>query len=197
MTGLEITASVCGFVAVWLTITRNIWCWPIGLAQVLLYIFVFYYQKFYSDCILHVIYVFLQIYGWYSWSHPSAGQATENGIVVERLSGASFCLSMTLVVLGTAAWGYLMAHFTDAVVPYGDAFTTVASLLAQVLLARKKIENWVFWVAVDVVAIGLYGYRGLYPTMVLYTLFLGMAIMGWLVWRRRWQQQVTELMLKV
>jgi len=189
MTALEITASIFGFLAVWLTITRNIWCWPIGLVQVLLYIFVFYYQKFYSDCILHVIYVFLQVYGWYNWSRRPNNQGAENEIVVERLSSGAFCLSISLVTIGTLAWGFIMERFTDAVVPYGDAFTTVASLVAQVLLARKKLENWVFWVAVDVVAIGLYGYRGLYPTMVLYTLFLGMASVGLAVWWKKWRKQ--------
>ena len=92
-------------------------------------------------------------------------------------------------VVGTALWGYGMATWTDAAVPYGDAFTTVASLCAQWMLARKRLEAWLYWIAVDVVAICIYFHKGLYVTTGLYTVFLGLAIWGLVRWHREWKQQ--------
>jgi nicotinamide mononucleotide transporter len=91
-----------------------------------------------------------------------------------------------LVVFGFLLWGYLMASHTDAALPYADAFTTVASLVAQWLMARKKLESWLFWILVDLVAIGIYWSKGLYMTSGLYLAFLIMATIGFLVWRNSW-----------
>jgi nicotinamide mononucleotide transporter len=88
------------------------------------------------------------------------------------------------MLAGTAAWGFVMATYTDAAVPYGDAFTTVASLLAQWLMARKKVESWIFWIAVDVIAIGIYWYKELILTAGLYAVFLVLATIGLFAWRK-------------
>jgi nicotinamide mononucleotide transporter len=85
---------------------------------------------------------------------------------------------------GTLLWGHLMGRFTHAALPYPDAFTTVSSLIAQWLMARKRLDSWYFWIAVDVVAVGIYLYKGLYLTTGLYAIFLGLAVTGLMVWRR-------------
>jgi nicotinamide mononucleotide transporter len=171
MTLIESAAVVLGLLCVWLTVRQNIWCWPTGLGQVVLYIFIFYRVKLYSDLILHVIYVVMQIYGWYHWLHGGRNRGT---------------LSVsTLTYRARLVWpGYLMATFTDASVPYGDAFTTVASLIAQWLMARKRLESWLFWISVDVIAIGIYWYKGLQLTSGLYAVFLVLATVGLFAWRR-------------
>lgn len=92
--------------------------------------------------------------------------------------------------IGAVAWGHFMATHTDAAAPYADAFVVVASLIAQWLMARKKIESWFFWITVDVVAIGVYLYKSLYVTTGLYTVFLFMAISGYFVWRKSLIQNV-------
>lgn len=89
-----------------------------------------------------------------------------------------------IAVAGTLLWGFVMKTLTDASVPYPDAFTTVASLIAQWLMARKRLESWCFWIAVDVVAIGVYFYKQLFFTTGLYAVFLILAIMGFLEWRK-------------
>lgn len=184
---IEISATLFGFTCVALTVRQNIWCWPAGLVQVVLYLFVFYQAKLYSDLILHVIYVGMQFYGWYFWLH---GGKDRMEAPVRRIFAAKAWIWFTIV--GTLTWGYGMTTFTDASVPYWDAFTTVASLVATYLMAKKVLESWLWWIAVDVVAIGVYFYKGLYPTTVLYITFLVMATMGYFSWRKSLKGQNDE-----
>jgi len=181
MAPIEVIAVVCGLLCVWLTIRQNIWCWPIGLIQVALYIVIFYQVKLYSDLVLHVVYVALQVYGWWHWLH---GGRDRGQLQVSSLSLRGFAGWIALLLVGTFMWGWGMASLTDASVPYWDAFTTVASLIAQWLMTRKRLESWIFWIAVDIVAIGVYAYKSLLLTSGLYAVFLVMAIMGLLAWRR-------------
>lgn len=181
MIWLESTATFFGLLCVSLTIRQNIWCWPTGLIQVLLYIFVFYDAKLYSDLILHIVYVVMQIYGWYHWLR---GGAAHDPLKVSSLNIVHTMLWSATAVVGTGVWGHLMASFTDAAVPHWDAFIIVTSLIAQWLMARKKIESWFYWIAVDVVAMGVYFYKSLYITTGLYTLFLFLAISGYYTWRK-------------
>lgn len=181
MTWIEAIAVVFGLICVWLTIRQNIWCWPTGLVQVALYIIIFYRVKLYSDLILHVIYVVMQIYGWHHWLHGGKDRGT---LPVSTLPFRAKLTWPCVAVVGTVVWGYLMATFTDASVPYGDAFTTVASLIAQWLMARKRLESWFFWISVDVVAIGIYWYKSLILTSGLYAVFLVLATMGLFSWRK-------------
>jgi nicotinamide mononucleotide transporter len=181
---LEIFATIFGVLCVWLTVRQNIWCWPTGLVQVLLFIAIFYQVKLYSDLVLHVVYVGMQIYGWWFWLHGGRGRA-EAKVTVQRPAVRVGWLVATVV--GTALWGYGMATWTDAAVPYGDAFTTVASLAAQWMLARKRLESWFYWIAVDVAAIAIYFSKELYVTTGLYTVFLGLATYGLIRWYRSWK----------
>jgi len=181
MTLVEAIATLFGVAAVWLTIRRNALCWPVGLVQVVLYIYIFYGARLYSDVILHIIYVFLQFYGWYRWR---ASDARMPELHVSQATAGVLTGCLVTVVLGTATWGYLMDTYTQAAAAYVDAFVAVCSLTATWLLARKKLESWLFWIAVDVVAIGLYLYKELFITCGLYALFLAMAIGGFFAWRR-------------
>jgi nicotinamide mononucleotide transporter len=190
MNTVEIIATGFGLACVWLIIRRSIWCWPVGLVQVSLYIWVFYDAKLYSDAILHVIYVVLQVYGWIHWLRGGTGEDT---LPIGRLSrhGAAGC--STIVLVGTVALGWSMYSFTDAALPFWDASIMVASLVAQFLLARKILENWLFWIGVDVVAIGVYAAKELYATTGLYSVFLCMAVAGWFAWRRSFLQQPARM----
>lgn len=181
MTIIEAIAVVFGITCVWLTIKQNIWCWPTGLVQVLLFIVIFYNAKLYSDLILHVIYVFMQMYGWYYWLH---GGINHSKLQVTRLRSSCMMVWVTVCIIGTIAWGWLMQSYTDASVPYPDAFTTITSLVAQWLMARKKLESWWFWVSVDVIAIGVYVYKHLFLTAGLYSVFLVLATTGFFAWRK-------------
>jgi nicotinamide mononucleotide transporter len=186
MTGIEALAVLFGLLCVWFCIRQNIWCWPTGLVQVTLYIYIFYDVKLYSDLILQVVYVFLQLYGWHQWLH---GGQNRTELHLSRLESRGLALWVVAVIAGTAVWGMVMAKYTDASVPYWDAFTTVASLIAQWLMTRKKVESWYFWIAVDIVAIGVYAYKSLLLTSGLYMVFLVMATAGLVSWRNDFTAQ--------
>jgi len=179
---IEMAAVVFGLLCVMLTIRQSIWCWPTGLAQVLLYIVVFFHAKLYSDVILHVIYVIMSIYGWHHWLH---GGKDHGVLSTSKLSRKSMLVWPAITATGTGVLGYGMAHFTDASVPFGDAFTTVASLVAQWLMTRKRLESWLFWIAVDIAAIGIYLYKDLYMTAGLYSVFLVLAVIGLSAWQKQ------------
>jgi nicotinamide mononucleotide transporter len=181
VTLIEVVAVLFGALCVGLTIRQNIWCWPTGLVQVVLYIDIFYQVKLYSDLLLHLIYVFMQCYGWYHWLHGGRG---DGPLAVSRLSRAGVLGWPLLVLGGSLLWGQLMATHTDAALPYIDAFITVASLVAQWLMACKRLESWLFWITVDGVAIGVFWSRGLQLTSGLYALFLVLATLGFFTWRQ-------------
>lgn len=186
MNWIEAIATVFGILAVWLVVRRHMLCWPAGLVQVTLYVWIFYQTKLYSDMILHVIYIFLQIYGWYHWSHPD-NKTRE--LPVTRSARPLWQWSV-LALTGAGVWGYLMATYTDAALPWPDAFIVVTSLVAQWLTARKHLESWLFWIVVNVVAIFVYWAKDLYFTTGLYVVFLVLAVLGYVEWRKAMQAPI-------
>lgn len=180
MNPIEITAAIFGFICVYLTTRQSIYCWPAGLIQVSLYIIVFYEAKLYSDVILHIIYVILQVYGWYYWLHGHH----HHQAVVTRLSLSMLVIWIVIGLITATIWGTVMHTYTDAALPYPDAFIITMSLIGQWLMAKKKIENWYFWIAVDVVAVAVYAVKELYVTSVLYFTFLIICLYGLREWHR-------------
>ncbi|MDO8502061.1 MAG: nicotinamide riboside transporter PnuC [Gemmatimonadaceae bacterium] len=181
MNSLEIIAAVFGVVSVFLSVRQNIWSWPTAIVNVGLYIVVFYEAKLYADTGLQVIYVVLNAYGWYHWLY---GGKNRTGLPVTRTGARLGLFLIALGGIGTAVIGTFLARSTDAALPYLDAMTTSTSLVAQWMMTRKLLENWLIWVAVDVVYIGMYIYKSLYVTAVLYFVFLVLSAMGYTKWRQ-------------
>jgi nicotinamide mononucleotide transporter len=177
---IELTAVVFGIASVVLTIRQSLWCWPTGLVQVALYVCVFFAARLYSDVVLHVVYVALQIYGWRQWLRGSP--AADGGLPVSTLSTPARAMWIVAIAVVAVVWGAAMARYTDAAAPHADAFIAAASLAAQYLLARKRLENWLLWIVVDVVAIAVYWTRGLQLTAGLYAIFLALAAIGLRTW---------------
>ncbi|WP_417489790.1 nicotinamide riboside transporter PnuC [Maricaulis sp.] len=186
---VEWVAAALGVASVFLTIRQSIWCWPVGIAMTGLYLFIFASVQLYSDAGLQLVYIGLQLYGWWYWLGNSGAATAQRQAPVQYLlpAGRLGWLGAGLVTSG--ALGYLMATHTDAALPYWDASTTCFSLVAQVLLARKRIETWLVWIAVDFVSIGVYSVKGLFVTAGLYALFLGMACWGWREWMKALDRQ--------
>jgi nicotinamide mononucleotide transporter len=182
---MEIIAVIFGLLNVFLLTRQNIWAWPCGLLMVSLYAFIFFDARLYSDFILHIIYVILNLYGWYYWLRGGVG---DEDVPVTLLSKSSRIIWSGVILSGFIIWGTVMYRFTDADYPFPDAFTTVASLVAQYLLARKKLENWILWIIVDLVAINIYFLKELYFTSGLYLVFLILCIIGW----KKWQSDMNQ-----
>jgi len=181
MNPVEIVAAVFGVVSVFLSVRQNIWSWPTAIVNVGLYIFVFYEAKLYSDTGLQVIYVVLNVYGWYHWLY---GGKNRTELPVTRTRGRVGAVLVGLVALGTLLIGTLLARNTDAALPWVDSMTTSTSLVAQWMMTRKLLENWLVWVAVDVVYIAMYLNKALYVTAALYLVFLILSAMGYFQWRK-------------
>lgn len=189
MNWIEIIATLCGLISVILIVRENIWSWPVGLVQVVLFAYIFYDVQLYSDFILHLIYIGLQFYGWYHWWWGGNNAEARNNLAISLLNQQQAWRWLALTLATTPMLGFVMSRLTDASFAYADAFTTVASLIATWLMARKKLECWAFWIAVDVVAIPIYYQKGLILTAILYAVFLGLAITGLWSWYQSYRSQ--------
>ena len=181
MSPLELIAATLGVLAVWLTVRQNPWCWPIGLVMVLMYSWIFFEVKLYSDMLLQLAYAVLQLYGWWQWTR---GGERHDGRQVSRLESQQMGLGLLAGGLGSLALGYAMATWTDAAAPWWDAALTAFSLVAQWWMAQKRLECWLLWIAVDLLFVLLFLSKGLYLTAALYGLFTLLAVQGWRAWRR-------------
>lgn len=182
MTLIEAIAVAFGIACVVLTIRQHMACWPTGLVMVVLYIGIFYEARLFSDMALQVVYIFLQIYGWYHWA---SGGSRDNPLPVTLLTGKARAGWALVALVGAMTLGYSMHRWAGASLPYWDAAAAVMSLIAQWFLARKVLESWIVWIAVDVLSIGIYVAKELYLTMALYVVFLGLAISGLLTWKKQ------------
>jgi nicotinamide mononucleotide transporter len=177
----EIVGVLTGILGVWLTTRQKIWCWPVGILSVSAFIVVFFRAKLYAAMGLQVVYVGLLAYGWHAWLHGGEGQ------VALRVSRVPRRLAFGLAVAAAAATGiagYWLRARTDEALPYLDGFTTSFSLVAQWMQARKYLENWLLWVVVDVVYVGMSLSQGLMLTAGLYAVYIGLALLGFRDWRR-------------
>jgi nicotinamide mononucleotide transporter len=188
---IELVAAGFGLACVGLCVRRNIWNWPVGLVQVLLYAWVFFQARLYADFGLQLIYCVLQVYGWYHWLRGGQRDAA-NELPVTRWPARNALAWIVIAAIATGALGFLLRRFTDAAFPYWDGAIAILSLLATYLLARKALENWLLWIAVDVLGIGVYWAKDLRVTAGLYAVFLCMATAGWLAWRKNWREQRTN-----
>jgi nicotinamide mononucleotide transporter len=181
MSAIEAVAALLGLVNVWLVVRRNVWNYPFGIVMVLLYARIFFETKLYSDALLQLFFLIVQLYGWWNWvrSRSRSGEVLVLRLGRgERLAWAAGCAAATL------AWGAVMHARTDAAYPWWDASVAILSVAAQILLSRRFVENWWLWILVDLLAIGLYAAKDLWLTAGLYAVFLGLAIWGLIAWRR-------------
>lgn len=181
MNPLEIIAVALGIANVALLVRRSIWNYPFGMAMVALYFGIFREARLYGEAGLQVFFFVVQGWGWWLWAR-AGGLARM--VAVEWMTPRARAAALALVAASSITIGWSMARFTDAVMPYADATIAGASMVAQVLLAMRRIENWALWIAIDVLSIGVYLNRGLYLTAGLYVVFLALATAGLMQWAR-------------
>ena len=181
----ELVAVVLTLVAVYLTTRQNIWCWPLGMVSVTLYALVFFQAKLYADMGLQGLYFALAVYGWWAWLR---GGEDHSELEVSLTSGRMRTVLTTIGVLVGITLGQTLDRFTDASLPFMDSVLTSFSIVAQWMQTRKLLESWLVWLAVDVFYVGMFLYKGLYPTAALYAVFLLLAVKGFVEWRRSMDQ---------
>jgi nicotinamide mononucleotide transporter len=177
---LEPLAVATGVTSVYLSVRQNIWSWPTALVNVTLYFFVFRAANLYADMGLQVFYFILSVYGWYEWLY---GGEKRTELKVSRITPRVAGILLAITVAGVAALDAVLRHTPDTV-PFLDSVTSTASIVGQWMMTRKILENWTVWIAVNVLSIGMYVYKGLNQTAGLYAGFLVLAIMGYVKWRR-------------
>jgi nicotinamide mononucleotide transporter len=177
----ETIAVSFSLLCVWFSIRKNVWNWPMGIIGVGAYLVLFYDYKLYADMMLQVVFLVQGFYGWYNWG---IGRRKNQNIIVSNLQINQRLVTLIAIALLTLSWAMLLQRFTDASLPYVDAFASTTSLAANWLMARKKIENWILWITADLVYIMLFWYKELYLSSGIYLLFLAMAIAGLLTWSK-------------
>jgi nicotinamide mononucleotide transporter len=179
MTWLEGIAAFFGIASVFYSMREHIWVYPTGLISTSIYVWICFEYKLYADMGINAYYFGMSIYGWYVWIHPKEDQAK---LPVTWLSGKGWIYSAILFAVSYAVLSQVLANFTDSDVSYWDSFTTASAFVGMWLMAKKKVENWYFWLLTDLVAIPLYFYKGLLLTSFQYLVFTILATLGLIAW---------------
>jgi nicotinamide mononucleotide transporter len=180
-TALELISFVLSAITVVLNIRQTHWAWLFAILSSAMYGVVFYGARLYGDMGLQGVFIAVSVWGWYQWLYGSARDAP---LSVSRSNGAEWRYGIVGWLAGFAILAWFLDTWTDTDVPYIDGFLTAGSLLGQLLLARKKVENWTVWIVVDILYVGLYIHKDLYLTAVLYAVFVILAVIGLRAWGR-------------
>ena len=183
---IEIFGVITGILYVILEVKQNKLLWPLGIITSAAYIYIFFSGKFYADMGLQVYYVLISIYGWYYWSRGGVK------LPVSRINRQQFILLILSFAIAWSGIYFVLDRYTDSTVPLGDSFTTALAIVATWMLTRKIIEQWFLWIIANVVSIGLYIYKGLYPTVILYAVYAGMAVYGYMEWKRSMNKKLED-----
>jgi nicotinamide mononucleotide transporter len=186
ITWLELWAFALALACIVCNVFEIHWGWPLAFISSILYAWLFYASKLYGEGALQLFFAATAIWGWWQWlfgKRRSAAGSSE-ALVVTRLGKQARFFVLSCWMLAWPLSGLLLARITDTDVPYLDAFPTVGSVLGQILLGRKFIENWPVWLVVNLASVGLFAYKGLWLTALLYVIFAALALAGWARWAR-------------
>jgi len=195
ITGLEWLAMLLSLAYVILAARGSLWCWPAAFISTALYTYIFYEYLLLMDSALNGYYLVMAVYGYWAWSksnkitvNKSSKQITDNSNQDANFTVVSWQFSWhikacAILAVISLCWGYVMANYTPADFPYLDTFTTVYAVFATYLMAQRVLENWIYWIVIDFISIFLYLQKALYPTTLLFIIFVGIACYGYAKWR--------------
>ncbi len=181
MSGLEAVAVVLAIAYLVLAIRQSIWCWPCAFASTAIYIWLFHSVSLFMESALNAFYLLMAVYGFMHWMR---GGARQSMLPVTTLGMRTHLLAGVVIALLVVLSGSWLSKNTSQALPYVDAFTTWSAVWATWLTARKVLENWWYWLVIDIVSVGLFWSRGLPLTAGLFALYVGMIPFGYLAWRR-------------
>jgi nicotinamide mononucleotide transporter len=181
---LEAASVVFGILYLLLAIRENIWCWAAGLVGVLLSLVLFWKARLYMESLLQIFYAVMSVYGWYEWRY---GGKSKEGVPIQVWPWPTHLAALTAIALLTASLGVYLNLYTNEAMPFVDSFTTIGALVTTYMVAKKILENWVYWFVIDAVSAAMYGARGLYLYAALFVVYLVMVIIGFRAWTRDWR----------
>lgn len=188
-TWLEAVAVVFGILSVWFARKENIWVYPTGIVNVLIYVYLCLFAGLYADMAINGFYFVMSVYGWYNWSRRDASM---HHVPISGLSVSQWLLYILLTGIFFGIIYYVLTRYTNSTVPIFDSFTTSLFIIGMWLMAIKKIENWIFWILGDLLVIPMFAIKGLAFTSIQYIVFLVLAVMGYIEWRRRLSAKVVS-----
>ena len=177
---IEVVAVVFGLIYIVLAAKENIWCWPAGFIGTGTSIYLFWDGNLYMESALNAYYLLMAIFGWWQWQYGSTQKST---LVIRSLVAREHVLILALIIVLTLISGYLLSANTDAALPYLDSFTTWSAVITTWMVARKILENWLYWIVINCASIYLYIDRGFLLYAVLFALYVVIAIFGYQQWR--------------
>lgn len=180
---LEVIAATIGLISIYLQIKQHILYWPVTIVLVSLYIVVYIDAKLYADMSLQVYYLVISFYGWHHWMYGNNKDKTKK-LEVSQTHTKQAILYFLISIILFLAISQILVYFTDSDLPYWDAFTTALSFIATWMLAKKILENWLLWIVVDAVSVGIYIYKDLYATSILFIVLTILAFVGYYSWRK-------------
>lgn len=179
---LEFLAVVFGILSVWFARKENIWVYPTGIVNVLIYVYLCFYAGLYADMGINAFYFVMSVFGWYNWSRRDANQ---HHVPISSLNVKQWLIYILLIGVAFGIIYQVLINFTDSTVPVFDSFTTSLFIAGMWLMALKKIENWILWILGDILVIPMFAMKGLAFTSIQYIVFLVLAVMGYVEWRKR------------
>ena len=179
---IELLGSVLSIIYLYLSIKQKASLWIFGFLCSALYVVVFFQSKFYADMSLQFYYLGVSVFGWISWK--AGKQENRKELPVKRTTPLSGAIILIIALVLYFLYYFILSEYTDSPLPKADSFTTALSIVATWMLARKMIEHWWLWIIVDSVSSGLYFYRALYPTAILFVIYTIMAIIGYRQWKK-------------
>ena len=180
----EIVAALLAIAYLLLAMRQDARCWIAWIISSLMYLFVMYSAGLYMEAGLQIFYLLMGFYGLYQWQYKLANNEALK-IKVWPITTHIICLTTLFLLVLTS--GYILSNNTDAASPYIDAFTTWGAIIASYMVAKKILENWIYWFVVDFVSVFLFISRELYPTALLFCFYLVLVIFGYRSWKNEWQ----------
>ena len=195
-TWMEIVAASFGLLSVWYAKKANIWVYPTGIISVVLYVYICQHAQLYADMGINAYYFIFSVYGWIMWSRKNENKEE---LPVTYSTRKTWVISIGIFIISLAIIQVLLRIFKAddtaywaSFVPYTDTFTTAVAIIGMWLMARKKVENWLFWIATDIVSVPLYLYKGLVFTSLQYFVFLILAVFGYIEWRKLAKENIED-----
>lgn len=188
---IEITGTITGFIYILYSIEGNKLLWLYGFLSSLLYVYVFFDSGLYADMSINFYYVVVSIYGWIHWTFRKEKLQQEISISLTKRNEALVIALITIALFFIIT--FILKKYTNSTVPLWDAFISAASITATWMLARKMLEQWLIWIVVDGISVGLCIYKGLFPTAILFFVYTLLAYTGYIKWKKLWKQQQTAL----
>jgi nicotinamide mononucleotide transporter len=185
MSSWELLAVVLAITYLLLAIRENVWCWLFAFVSTAIYTVLFWDVSLLMDSALNVYYMAMAVFGWYQWTRGGTTADNEaSTLAVQNMSGQQHVLVISLTIILSLISGYLLSEHSSAAWPYVDSFTTWSSVIATYLVARKYLQNWLYWIVIDAVSVPLYFERELFLTALLFVAYIIIAFIGYRSWRK-------------